>query len=202
MSSGSRQAKIIQHSHGVDARWPETPMIMGTSAPFVSAFIDAVDDAIRAHQPHHGMSAMQRAWLDVLCHGGCRDQLHLLGPLCQRQPRHLFAGRLIVDVSPQQDSLHRGEHARLVRYDRGGPRRGHAAELLLGVRLAGLQHRLGDAGGDLHQGRFARRRLMAPAGSRGVDELGAALVTAFRERRAARARTAVTGSEALPHFEW
>ena len=38
-------------------------MIMGTSAPFVSAFIDAVDDAIRAHQPHHGMSAMQRAWL-------------------------------------------------------------------------------------------------------------------------------------------
>jgi hypothetical protein len=29
----------------------------------VSAFIDAVDDAIRAHQPHHGMSAMQRAWL-------------------------------------------------------------------------------------------------------------------------------------------
>src|SRR5439155_2127888 len=26
-------------------------------------FIDAVDNAIRAHQPHHGMSAMQRAWL-------------------------------------------------------------------------------------------------------------------------------------------
>ena len=41
----------------------ETPMIMGKPAPFVSAFIDAVDDAIRAHQPHHGMSAMQRAWL-------------------------------------------------------------------------------------------------------------------------------------------
>ena len=41
----------------------ETPMIMGKSAPFVSAFIDTVDDAIRAHQPHHGMSAMQRAWL-------------------------------------------------------------------------------------------------------------------------------------------
>jgi len=41
----------------------ETPMIMGKPAPFVSAFIDAVDGAIRAHQPHHGMSAMQRAWL-------------------------------------------------------------------------------------------------------------------------------------------
>src|SRR5919199_5312216 len=41
----------------------ETPMLMGKPAPFVSAFIDAVDDAIRAHQPHHGMSAMQRAWL-------------------------------------------------------------------------------------------------------------------------------------------
>jgi hypothetical protein len=41
----------------------ETPMIMGKPASFVSAFIDAVDDAIRAHQPHHGMAAMQRAWL-------------------------------------------------------------------------------------------------------------------------------------------
>jgi hypothetical protein len=38
-------------------------MILGKPAPFVSAFIDAVDDAIRAYQPHHGMSAMQRAWL-------------------------------------------------------------------------------------------------------------------------------------------
>ena len=38
-------------------------MIMGKPAPFVSAFIDAVDGAIRLHQPHHGMSAMQRAWL-------------------------------------------------------------------------------------------------------------------------------------------
>jgi DDE superfamily endonuclease len=41
----------------------ETPMIMGKPASFVRAFIDAVDDAIRAHQPPHGMSAMQRAWL-------------------------------------------------------------------------------------------------------------------------------------------
>ena len=41
----------------------ETLMIMGQPAPFVRVFIDAVDDAIRAHQPHHGMSAVQRAWL-------------------------------------------------------------------------------------------------------------------------------------------
>src|SRR5947208_12414606 len=41
----------------------ETPMIMGKPASFVSAIIDAVDDAIRAHQPYHGMSAMQRALL-------------------------------------------------------------------------------------------------------------------------------------------
>jgi len=38
-------------------------MILGKPAPFVSAFLDAVDDAIRAYQPHHGMSAMQRAGL-------------------------------------------------------------------------------------------------------------------------------------------
>src|SRR5262247_3323821 len=38
-------------------------MILGKPAPFVRAFIDAVDDAIRASQPHHGMSALQRTWL-------------------------------------------------------------------------------------------------------------------------------------------
>ena len=34
-------------------------MIIGKPAPFVSAFVDAVDEAIRAHSPSHGMSAMQ-----------------------------------------------------------------------------------------------------------------------------------------------
>jgi DDE superfamily endonuclease len=38
-------------------------MIIGTPAPFVSAFVAAVDEAIRAHQPSRGMSAMQRTWL-------------------------------------------------------------------------------------------------------------------------------------------
>jgi hypothetical protein len=41
----------------------EMPMIIGKPAPFVSAFIEAVDTAIRAHQPHHAMSATQRTWL-------------------------------------------------------------------------------------------------------------------------------------------
>jgi hypothetical protein len=49
--------------------WPLARLSMGTArvivtpAPFVSAFVDAVDQAIRAHHPSHGMSAMPRAWL-------------------------------------------------------------------------------------------------------------------------------------------
>src|SRR5216683_5347504 len=38
-------------------------MIIGKPAPFVSAFVEAVDDAIREHHPSHTMSATQRAWL-------------------------------------------------------------------------------------------------------------------------------------------
>ena len=41
-------------------------MMMGKPAPFVRAFLAAVDDAMRAHQPHHRLSAMPRAWL-ALC---------------------------------------------------------------------------------------------------------------------------------------
>src|SRR5919106_4836583 len=41
----------------------ETPMILAKPSPFVSAFIDAVDETIRAQSPSHGMSAMQRTWL-------------------------------------------------------------------------------------------------------------------------------------------
>src|SRR5262245_49779202 len=40
-----------------------TAMVIGKPAPFVSAFVDTVDVAIRAHNPSHSMSAMQRAWL-------------------------------------------------------------------------------------------------------------------------------------------
>ena len=38
-------------------------MVIGKSAPFVSAFVDAVDATIRTHQPHHAMSVTQRTWL-------------------------------------------------------------------------------------------------------------------------------------------
>ena len=38
-------------------------MVLEKPAPFVSVFVDAVDEAIRAQSPSHGMSAMQRAWL-------------------------------------------------------------------------------------------------------------------------------------------
>ncbi len=38
-------------------------MIIGKPAPFVSAFVDAVNAAIREHNPGRGMSALQRTWL-------------------------------------------------------------------------------------------------------------------------------------------
>src|SRR5881398_966589 len=38
-------------------------MVIGKPAHFVSAFVDAVDAAIRTHQPHHAMSVTQRTWL-------------------------------------------------------------------------------------------------------------------------------------------
>ena len=40
-----------------------TAMVLGKPAPFVSAFVNAVDEAIRAYSPSHGMSTIQRAWL-------------------------------------------------------------------------------------------------------------------------------------------
>lgn len=38
-------------------------MLMGKPAPFVSAFVAAVDEAMRAHPPSCGRSAIQRTWL-------------------------------------------------------------------------------------------------------------------------------------------
>ena len=38
-------------------------MVIAKPAPFVSAFVDAVDQAIREQNPSHGMSTIQRAWL-------------------------------------------------------------------------------------------------------------------------------------------
>ena len=38
-------------------------MLFSKPAPFVSAVVAAVDDAIRAHQPHGGMATLQQLWL-------------------------------------------------------------------------------------------------------------------------------------------
>jgi hypothetical protein len=38
-------------------------MVIGKPAPFVRAFVDAVDAAIRTHQPQHALSGTQRTWL-------------------------------------------------------------------------------------------------------------------------------------------
>jgi hypothetical protein len=38
-------------------------MIIGTPLPFISAFVEAIDGAIREHSPDPGLSALQRAWL-------------------------------------------------------------------------------------------------------------------------------------------
>jgi hypothetical protein len=40
-------------------------MVIGKPAPFVSAFVDAVDAALRTHQPQHALSVTQRTWLAV-----------------------------------------------------------------------------------------------------------------------------------------
>ena len=48
----------------------ETPMVIGKPAPFVSAFVDAVDAAIRTHQPQHALSGTQRTcsrFVSLLC---------------------------------------------------------------------------------------------------------------------------------------
>jgi hypothetical protein len=41
-------------------------MVIGKPAPVVSAFVEAVDAVIRAHQPHHALSVTPRTWL-ALC---------------------------------------------------------------------------------------------------------------------------------------
>jgi DDE superfamily endonuclease len=38
-------------------------MVMGKPAPFVSAFVEAIDDAMREQHPSHTRSTTQRAWL-------------------------------------------------------------------------------------------------------------------------------------------
>jgi hypothetical protein len=53
----SPEGVVDQRNH------PGASMILGKPAPFVRAFVDAVDEAIRAQSPSHGLSTMQRTWL-------------------------------------------------------------------------------------------------------------------------------------------
>jgi DDE superfamily endonuclease len=53
----SPEGVVDQRNH------PGASMIIGKPAPFVRAFVDAVDEAIRAQSPSHGLSTMQRTWL-------------------------------------------------------------------------------------------------------------------------------------------
>jgi hypothetical protein len=39
------------------------PMIIGKPAPFVSAFVEAIDEVLHEHSPNHSLSAVQRTWL-------------------------------------------------------------------------------------------------------------------------------------------
>jgi hypothetical protein len=45
---------------------PGASLLIGKPAPFVRAFVDAVDEAMRAQSPSHGLSTRQRTWL-ALC---------------------------------------------------------------------------------------------------------------------------------------
>jgi hypothetical protein len=51
------------HGRGESPDGLETPMLFGKPAPFVSACVVAVDEAMRAPQPHGGMSTIQQIWL-------------------------------------------------------------------------------------------------------------------------------------------
>ena len=62
--SGVREKMLLSPGGVVDQRThPGASMIIGKPAPFVRALVDAVDEAIRAQSPRHGLSTMQRTWL-------------------------------------------------------------------------------------------------------------------------------------------
>jgi hypothetical protein len=41
----------------------EVALVIGKPVPFVSAFVDAVDETIRAQNPSDSMSTMPRGWI-------------------------------------------------------------------------------------------------------------------------------------------
>ena len=94
-----------------------------------------------------------------------------------------------------------GRHPRLVLDDRRGPPRRDGTQVLLGLRLSGVQHRCDSARADLHQGGIAGRRIVGSTHGGGVDQFGAVLVAAVRARRAPRARSELAPALPPPRSE-
>ena len=61
----------------------ETPLGIGKPAPFVRAFVAAVDAAMREHPPHHALSVTPRAWL-ACCITAVRVTNSLCWARCER----------------------------------------------------------------------------------------------------------------------
>jgi hypothetical protein len=61
VSSGSNHQENLRGLWRTDSLEP--PLLLGKPAPFVRAFIEAVDATMRAQHPSHAMSATQRTWL-------------------------------------------------------------------------------------------------------------------------------------------
>jgi hypothetical protein len=55
------EISFVRYNRSLDSI--RTAMIIGKPAPFVHAFVDAIDEALHAHSPGQGLSALQRAWL-------------------------------------------------------------------------------------------------------------------------------------------
>ena len=72
-------------------------MVIGKPAPFVSAFVDAVDAAIRTHQPHHALSVTQRTWLAF-----CITAVLVTNSICWAR----FARASLGTYKPRQNSLY------------------------------------------------------------------------------------------------
>ena len=81
-------------------------MLISQPLPFVKAFVEAIDEAIRAHQPFSpGLSTIQRRWL-----GLCLMGVLVTNSVCWARFERASLGRysalsLILDVPSRQAAL-------------------------------------------------------------------------------------------------
>ena len=52
-------------------------MVIGKPLPLVTAFVDAIDAAIKDHHPSQGLSAMQHTWVAL-----CLTAILVANPVC------------------------------------------------------------------------------------------------------------------------